>query len=137
MLADSDVVAFVPTMDLERARAFYEGTLGLRFVEDVGIAIVLDASGTMLRITSVPELRPAAHTILGWSVHDLTGTVRRLAERGLAFERYQRPAQDMHGIWVAPDGDRVAWFKDPDGNTLSLTEFATGGPEARLEDEEL
>jgi catechol 2,3-dioxygenase-like lactoylglutathione lyase family enzyme len=126
MLADSDVVTFVPAMDLARARDFYEGMLGLRFVEDVGIAIVLDASGTMLRITSVPELRPAGHTILGWSVHDLTGTVRRLAERGVAFERHDGLAQDMDGIWAAPGGDRVAWFKDPDGNTLSLTEFATG-----------
>jgi catechol 2,3-dioxygenase-like lactoylglutathione lyase family enzyme len=125
MLADSDVVTFVPTTDLARARAFYEGTLGLRFVEDVGIAIVLNVSGTMLRVTSVPELRPAEHTILGWSVHDLTLTVRRLAERGVAFERYHGLVQDMDGIWVAPGGDRVAWFKDPDGNTLSLTEFAT------------
>ena len=131
MLADSDVVTFVPTLDLERARAFYERTLGLRFVEDIGIAIVLDASGTMLRITSVPELRPAGYTILGWSVHDLTGTVRRLAEQGVAFERYRGLAQDGDAIWLAPGGDRVAWFKDPDGNTLSLTEFAGGGPSGR------
>jgi catechol 2,3-dioxygenase-like lactoylglutathione lyase family enzyme len=123
MLADSDVITFVPSSDLARSHAFYEGTLGLRFVEDIGIAVVLSAGGTMLRVTAVPELRPAGWTILGWSVHDLAGTVRRLAARGVAFERHPGLDQDDDGVWVAPGGDRVAWFKDPDGNVLSLTEF--------------
>jgi catechol 2,3-dioxygenase-like lactoylglutathione lyase family enzyme len=127
MLAESDIVAFVPTTDLARSRTFYEGTLGLGFLQDIGIAVVMDAGGTMLRLTLVPELRPAGYTILGWSVRDSTGTVRRLADAGVAVQRYEGLDQDDDGIWDSP-GARVAWFADPDGNTLSLTQFA---PSAR------
>src|SRR5207237_6794018 len=88
MLADSDVVAFVPTVDLERSRAFYERTLGLRFVEDIGIAAVFDAGGTMLRLTVVGELHPAGYTVLGWSVPDIGATVRGLSAAGVVFQRY-------------------------------------------------
>jgi catechol 2,3-dioxygenase-like lactoylglutathione lyase family enzyme len=123
VLAGSEIVAFVPTTDLARSRAFYEGTLGLGVLEDIGIAVVVDAGGTMLRLTLVPELRPAGYTILGWSVRDITGTVRRLADAGVAVQRYEGLEQDDDGVWDSPGG-RVAWFADPDGNTLSLTQFA-------------
>jgi len=127
MLAESEIVAFVPTTDLARSRTFYKGTLGLGFLQDIGIAVVMNAGGTMLRLTLVPKLRPAGYTILGWSVRDLTGTVRRLADAGVAVQRYEGLDQDDDGIWDSP-GARVAWFAGPDGNTLSLTQWPDSSP---------
>jgi catechol 2,3-dioxygenase-like lactoylglutathione lyase family enzyme len=123
MLADADVIAFVATADLERARAFYEGVLGLPVIEDDGFALAFDAGGTMLRVTGVRELRPAPYTVLGWAVPDAAAAVGDLAANGVSTLRFDGFEQDELGIWIAPTSARVAWFKDPDGNTLSVTEL--------------
>jgi catechol 2,3-dioxygenase-like lactoylglutathione lyase family enzyme len=123
MLNSSEVIAFVATTNAEKARAFYEGKLGLTLVEDNPFALVFDAHGVMLRIQKVQSLTPAAHTTLGWNVSDIRGTIAALVQKGVVFERYGRLSQDPAGIWVSPSGAQVAWFKDPDGNVLSLTQF--------------
>jgi catechol 2,3-dioxygenase-like lactoylglutathione lyase family enzyme len=124
VLADASFIGFVPVRDLAVARAFYEGTLGLRVVDDTPFALVLDAGGTMLRVTPVPGLSARPFTVAGWNVPDIGAVVCALAGRGVQFVRYDGLAQDDLGLWTTPGGDQVAWFKDPDGNTLSLTTFA-------------
>ena len=123
MLGLHDVIAFVATTNPNQAKEFYDGVLGLRLVSDEPFALVFDAHGTMLRIAKVQVLNPAGHTVLGWRVADINGLVRELKVRGVTFERYDGLQQDDLGIWTAPGGAYVAWFKDPDGNTLSLTQF--------------
>src|SRR5687768_7357497 len=123
MLADHDVMTFTATTDPARAMAFYRDVLGLRLVADEPYALVFDAHGIMLRIQKAQELRPQPHTLLGWRVPDLAAVMAGLRERGVAFVRYPHMGQDEHGVWTVPDGTRIAWFKDPDGNTLSLTQF--------------
>jgi catechol 2,3-dioxygenase-like lactoylglutathione lyase family enzyme len=124
VLADASFIGFVPVRDLAVARAFYEGTLGLRVVDDTPFALVLDAGGTMLRVTPVPGLSARPFTVAGWNVPDIGAVVRALAGRGVQFVRYDGLTQDDLGLWTTPGGDQVAWFNDPDGNTLSLTTFA-------------
>ena len=128
MLDSSDIIAFAPAADLRRARAFYEQVLGLRVIEQNDFACVLDANGTMLRVTAVAEVARPGYTVLGWRVPDITVAVRGLAARGVVFLRYDGLDQDDVGIWTTPGGDQVAWFSDPDGNVLSLTQFAAGDP---------
>jgi catechol 2,3-dioxygenase-like lactoylglutathione lyase family enzyme len=123
MLESSPIVAFASTSDLPRARAFYEQVLGLPVAEHNDFACVIDAYGTMLRITAVPEVCRAGYTVLGWRVTDIAVAVRGLAARGVVFLRYDGIDQDGDGVWTAPGGDKVAWFTDPDGNVLSLTQF--------------
>lgn len=123
MLGGSRIMAFVPTQDPTKARAFYEGTLGLRFVGEDHFALVFDAEGIMLRVTTVPEFSPTKFTILGWEVPDVDNAVSALQAKGVIFENYGLPDQNQHGIWSAPSGAKVAWFKDPDGNVLSVTQF--------------
>ena len=123
MLANSDIVTFVPTKDSAKARAFYEGVLGLDFISDDGFALVFKANGIMIRIVKLQQFTPVQYTILGWQVKDIEKVVGRLKEQGVHFERYGFFEQDELGIWTAPGGDKVAWFKDPDGNTLSLSEL--------------
>jgi catechol 2,3-dioxygenase-like lactoylglutathione lyase family enzyme len=122
MLGAIDIVAFVPTRDFEKARSFYEGVLGIRFVKNDGFAMVLDANGIMVRVSKVPEFKPAQFTILGWQVSGIEKVVSALHEKGVQFERFGFFKQDELGIWMAPTGDKVAWFKDPDGNILSVSE---------------
>jgi catechol 2,3-dioxygenase-like lactoylglutathione lyase family enzyme len=122
MLESSDLVAFVSATDLRRARAFYEQTLGLPVLEQDDFACVLDAHGTMLRVTAVREVARGGYTVVGWRVTDIGAAVRDLAARGIAFLRHAGMNQDEHGIWTAPSGAQVAWFTDPDGNVLSLTQ---------------
>jgi catechol 2,3-dioxygenase-like lactoylglutathione lyase family enzyme len=120
----SKLVAFVPTIDPARARAFYEGVLGLRLVEESPFALVFDAAGTMLRVTTVRELKPQPFTVLGWDVEEIVPAIERLTAAGVTFLRFPGMNDaDPHGIWTAPSGARVAWFNDPDGNALSLTQF--------------
>ena len=123
MLGRHKLMAFVATSDGERARAFYEGTLGLAVTSDDGFALAVDANGTMLRIQKVGQFNPHPFTTLGWEVSDIDDVVVRLQERGVTFERFSGMDQDERGIWSAPSGARVAWFKDPDGNTLSITQL--------------
>jgi catechol 2,3-dioxygenase-like lactoylglutathione lyase family enzyme len=122
MLGSNNIVAFVPTKDAIKSRAFYEGVLGLRFVKDDGFALVLDANGIMLRVSQAPQFTPAQFTILGWEVTDIERMVTDLREKGVHFERYGFIEQDELGIWTAPTGDKVTWFKDPDGNVLSVSQ---------------
>jgi len=122
VLESASVVAFAPTTDLGRARAFYRDVLGLALLHEDGFACVFDANGTTLRINLVEELTPAPFTVLGWTVADVHGTVRGLAARGVEFLQFDRMGQDELGVWPAPGGALVAWFHDPDGNTLSLTQ---------------
>ncbi len=125
ILGTSKPVAFVATTNPNRARAFYEGLLGLRLVEDEKpFALVFDADGVMLRVTVVHEHNPAPFTVLGWQVDSIEDTVDRLTAAGVKFQRYPGMNDgDPRGIWNAPSGARVAWFKDPDGNVLSVTQF--------------
>ena len=122
-LSQADLVAFIATRDAARARAFYESTLGLRVLADTPFALVIDARGTTIRIQKVETFAPQPFTALGWRVLDIAATVDELRGRGVAFERYESLPQDEAGIWTTPDGSRVAWFKDPDGNTLSVTQL--------------
>ena len=122
MLGTKKIVAFVPTTDFETARSFYEGVLGLRFVNEDGFALVLDANGIMVRVSKVPDFKPMPYTILGWEVSDIENDVAALRERGVQFQHYGFPGQDASGVWTAPSGDKVAWFKDQDGNTLSVSQ---------------
>ena len=124
MLGSRAVVAFVATRDPDRARKFYEGVLGLRLVADEPFALVFDAHGTTLRLQKVQELAPARHTVLGWLVPDIAAAVGSLSGAGVSFERFPGLPQDDLGVCSFPGGGRVAWFRDPDGNTLSLTESA-------------
>ena len=127
MLGASDLIAFVPTADLNAARRFYSDTVGLTITAESPFACVFDACGTMLRVTPVPVTARASYTVLGWSVRDIIATVRGLTERGVSFLRYDGMDQDHLGIWTTPGGDRVAWFHDLDWNVLSLTQFTGGG----------
>jgi len=123
VLAHCDVIAFTATTQPEQARVFYSEVLGLRLVENTPFALVFDANGTMLRIQKVQTLTPAGHTVLGWHVVDVAEAVEMLLKRGIMFNRYPGLPQDEQGIWTTPDGNKIAWFTDPDGNTLSLTEI--------------
>lgn len=116
-------MAFVPARDLGRARDFYRDTLGLRLVGEDEFALAFDAGGTRLRVVRVEAPVSAPYTVLGWEVNDIIGTAKSLLEAKVRLERYPGMQQDELGIWNSPGGARVAWFKDPDGNTLSITEF--------------
>jgi catechol 2,3-dioxygenase-like lactoylglutathione lyase family enzyme len=121
MLGNRTVIAFVPTLNADRARTFYAETLGLEFLRDDGFALLFKAGANLLRVARVPSHTPAGFTILGWDVPDVEAAVRDLNERGLKMERFPGMPHDELGIWTAPNGDQVAWFKDPDGNILSLS----------------
>ena len=123
-LASSSLVAFVGVCDPDRAKRFYRDTLGLRLVsEELPFALVFDVQGTMLRVTVVPEVKPAKFTVLGWKVPDIQAAVSSLDKVGVEFQRYAGLQQDGLGIWTSPSGARVAWFHDPDGNILSVTQL--------------
>lgn len=123
-LERDDLIGFVSTTDPGRARQFYGDVLGLKLRSESPFALVFDANGTMLRVTKAEELAVAPYTVLGWRVADIAQTVGDLNGRGVALLRFEGMDQDALGIWTTPGGDRVAWFKDPDGNTLSVTQFA-------------
>jgi len=123
--ASSKLVAFVATQNMAAAKEFYAGRLGLPLVSEDDFALVFDAFGTMLRVTAAQNTTPAPYTVLGWEVADIAGAVHALAESGVEFERYPGMGLDELGIWTAPGGSaRVAWFKDPDGNVLSVSQHA-------------
>jgi catechol 2,3-dioxygenase-like lactoylglutathione lyase family enzyme len=126
MLGSSKIIAFSATVNGARARAFYEGVLGLQFISEDGFAIVYDAQGVELRVQKLQALTPQPHTLLGWSVPSIDRAVSALRDRGAVFERYAFLEQDSDGVWTAPSGARIAWLRDPDGNLLSLTEPPTG-----------
>lgn len=117
-------VTFLLTKAPDACIPFYRDLLGFPFLRDDGFALVFNLHGTPLRIAKVPDFTPAQHTVLGWEVEDIHTAVRELAPKGLAFTRYPNMSQDEHGICTFPGGDKVAWFHDPDGNTLSLSQLA-------------
>lgn len=122
-LASQTPITFIITNDRKVAEPFYRDVLGLPFVRDDGFAAVFDLDGVPLRITEVPGHTPSAHPVLGWQVADIVSTVQALVARGVAFSIYDGMGQDALGIWTAPDGiAKVAFFNDPDGNALSLTQ---------------
>ena len=121
MLKSASVIGFIPTKDFRRAKAFYAGKLGLRLVTRDAFALVFKSCGTTIRVVKVPGFAAAGFTILGWRVGDIEASVASLNRRGIVFERYPWLKQDGSGIWTAPGGARVAWFKDPNGNVLSLS----------------
>ena len=124
MLAATKLMAFAPTRDAHKARQFYEDVLGLRVLSQDGFAVALDANGIMLRVTVVPAgFKPQPFTVLGWEVSDIAKAVSALKQKGVQFESYGLPTQNTEGIWTAPGGAQVAWFKDPDANILSLTQL--------------
>ena len=122
MLATWKTMAFVGIRDVEQARAFYSGTLGLKLLEDTPYALVYDANGVMLRVTKVPKLTPAGFTVLGWEVPDIEEAVTTLTAGGVQFSRFDGIEQDARGVWNAPGGAKVAWFEDPDHNILSVSQ---------------
>lgn len=122
MLGKAAITAFVATADPARSKRFYQDTLGLRLVSDDQFAIAFDCAGIELRIQKLEHFQPHTFTALGWQVPDIRAAVQGLAKRGVSCERYAHLAQDDLGVWLAPSGTKVAWFKDPDGNLLSLTE---------------
>jgi catechol 2,3-dioxygenase-like lactoylglutathione lyase family enzyme len=124
MLSDARVCGFAATTDVAAATAFYRDVLGLTLVDENPYALVFDANGTMLRITAVQEAVIAPYTVLGWNVDDIAGEVRALVGRGVSFMQVDGIDQDDLGIWTTPDGSRIAWFHDPDGNVLSLAQHA-------------
>lgn len=120
--SDAIVEAFVPSADLARSRAFYEGALGLRVVDDNGFALLLAGSNATIRVTQVAEVTPPGHTVLGWVVADIERTADALLASGVQLVDYAEVDQDDRRIWTTPGGDRVAWFRDPDGSTLSISQ---------------
>jgi catechol 2,3-dioxygenase-like lactoylglutathione lyase family enzyme len=133
MLGTQKIVAFAAVRDRDAARKFYRDTLGLRLVGEDQFALVFDANGTTLRISPVPDWTPPRFTVLGWEVKDIVAVVKDLRSAGIEFERYAwMKDQDEMGIWTSPSdpgvaavhaGARVAWFKDPDGNVLSVSQM--------------
>ncbi len=123
MLGSARIVAFAPTRDAKTSRAFYKDVLGLKLENEDQFALEFDAHGAMLRVTSVPPYKPQPFTVLGWDVRDIAKTVEDLTAKGVEFQQYGMPGQDKSGIWTSPSGAKVAWFKDPDGNVLSVTQF--------------
>ena len=123
ILGSQKLMAFVATSDPALAKAFYRDTLGLPLVSEDQFALVFDVAGTMLRVTTVQEVGAAKYTVLGWQVPDIIRTAKSLHEVGITLEQYTGMQQDELGVWKSPSGAKVAWFKDPDGNTLGITQF--------------
>jgi catechol 2,3-dioxygenase-like lactoylglutathione lyase family enzyme len=116
-------MGFIPTRDGDAARAFYETKVGLRFISDDQFALVFQSGTNLIRISRTGSFTPAPYTILGWQSSNIEQDVREMAARGIKFERYDYiGTQDELGIWTSPSGAKVAWFKDPDGNTLSISQ---------------
>ncbi len=125
MLAQEKLVAFLGTSNADAARAFYEGVLGLTFVADHEYLVIFDSGAARLMLQKTDAVTPPHGTALGWHVKDLATSMRDLARRGVAFERFDGMDQDEMGVW-RPEGPAtgVCWFKDPDGNLLSLSQSA-------------
>jgi catechol 2,3-dioxygenase-like lactoylglutathione lyase family enzyme len=122
MLASMDMIGFLLTKDYEKARSFYEGNLGFEFVSLDQFALVMQAGKSMIRIVKDPTFTPLRSTVLGWKVDDIEGMVDWLTKRGVVFDKYPFVQDKERGIWTAPGGSKVAWFRDPDGNVLGVSE---------------
>jgi len=122
MLTDKKLKAFVPTVRPNEAKSFYKDILGLELLSQDNFALEFDANGTLLRVTIVQDFQPHPFTILGWNVDDIVSVIKQLHDKNIFCEHFDFLEQDNLGIWTSPNGSKVAWFKDPDGNVLSLTE---------------
>lgn len=122
MLTQGKLVGFVPTTDATKAREFYENKLGLEFVSDDSFALVMRSGASTIRIVKMKQVNPAQYTVLGWEVDDIRSLVASLKARGVEFEHYPFIQDQESAIWTAPGGAQVAWFKDPDGNVLSVSQ---------------
>jgi catechol 2,3-dioxygenase-like lactoylglutathione lyase family enzyme len=129
MLANKRIISFLVTKDYDKARSFFEGQLGFQFVSLDQYALVMRAGENMIRIVKIPTFTPAQNTVLGWEVQEIEKAVGWLQERGVTCEKYPFVQDRERGIWTAPTGDKVAWFKDPDGNVLSVSQHTA--PAAR------
>ena len=124
MPTSAKAMAFIVTRDRASACAFYGGTLGFALTGEDDFAAVFNLNGTMLRISTVEGHVPQPHTVLGWEVPDIADCVRTLRGQGVTFSIFEGFGQDDLGIWNAPGSStKIAWFKDPDGNVLSLAQF--------------
>jgi len=128
MLAQGKIAGFVPTTDYDKARAFYEGKLGFGFISLDQYALVMSVGGHRIRITKMPNYTPLQGTILGWEVQDIQAVATWLRDRGVTLEKYPFVQDRDLGIWTTPSGDKVAWFKDPDGNILSIAQHPNPTP---------
>jgi catechol 2,3-dioxygenase-like lactoylglutathione lyase family enzyme len=124
MLSAEKLIGFAATAKPSEAKEFYERALGLKLIEDSPYALVFAAGATTIRVQKVQAVMVSGYTVLGWQVGNIDSTVRELSARGVKFQKYEGLPQEETGIWRTPDGSGVAWFRDPDGNTLSITEFA-------------
>jgi catechol 2,3-dioxygenase-like lactoylglutathione lyase family enzyme len=124
LLQNDELIAFAATTQPEKARAFYCDVLGLRFEEDSPFALVLRAANATVRIQKVQAFTPLPFTVMGWKVAEVKAVAGQLKDRGVILERFPGMTQDELGIWTSPSGAKIGWFKDPDGNVLSLTQFA-------------
>ena len=124
MLDSGNMVGFVATKDYEAARAFYENKLGFQFVSLDQYALVMSTGKNTIRIAKVKGLAPARYTVLGWEVENIEAIVTWLRDRGVAFAEYPFIQDHELLIWTAPNGDKVAWFNDPDGNVLSVSQHS-------------
>lgn len=122
VLAAAKAGCLVSVTDRARAKAFYGETLGLTLKHEDGFATVFDSNGTTLRVSPARDFRPQPFTVLGWEVADIKATVKALTGAGIEFVRVQGLPQDELGIWSPSAGIFVAWFKDPDGNMLSVAQ---------------
>jgi catechol 2,3-dioxygenase-like lactoylglutathione lyase family enzyme len=122
-LREQQIMTFVATSNPDRAKKFYRDTLGLRLLsEELPFALVFDVQGIVLRLSIVKKFRPANFTVLGWRVPNITAAAKALTKAGIQFERYPGLEQDELGVWSSPNGAKVAWFKDPDSNVLSISQ---------------
>lgn len=128
MLANDQLMAFAATAEPSKCRRFYEDVLGLELVADEPYALVFKTRNAVLRIAKLDSLAPPPYTVLGWIVDDISAAVAELKQRGVRFQHYEGLPQNDQGVMAFPDGTRVTWFKDPDGNTLSLTELGVPIP---------
>ena len=122
MLSKEKLKAFIPTVEPEKAKEFYMNVLGLQLVSEDNFALEFNSNGIRLRVTKVGKFIPYPFTVLGWDTEDIATSVQKLREKGVIFEKYDFLEQDDLAIWTAPGGTKVTWFKDPDGNLLSLSE---------------
>jgi len=124
MIDSARICAFLQVTDRAKAKEFYVDVLGLAFVSEDPFALVVDSNGIRIRIGEVPDLKPAQVTVLGWDVANIEDAFADLSAKGIEFQKYGFPGQDERGIWTTPNGDKVAWFKDPSGNVLSIAQHA-------------
>ena len=122
MLSLHRIKAFVSTTNPDKAREFYKDKLGLKLLSEDSFGMEFEAAGAHIRISVVEKLIPQPFTVLGWDTDDIISTVSMMSEKGISFERYTFIEQDDSGIWTSPGGTRVAWFRDPDGNILSISD---------------